>query len=138
MSIFVAVWTTQIGLSRQKAPNVFVNWPQTSFILIKLITAANRVYPGLNLQHLQSAQTRNNPARWKQPLQSFSSACKPPVSLPCCPKSCTMPGRTQKAACLVQISTSLNILTFPPLEHLRYALVAPAVWFMAKTSAKKQ
>lgn len=40
---------------------------------------------------------------------------------------------------VVQITTSLKVfLTFPALEHLRYAFVAPAVWFMAKMSANKQ
>lgn len=38
------------------------------------------------------------------------------------------------AAWFSPIPTSL---TFPPLEHLRYALVAPAVWFMVRTSAKQ-
>lgn len=28
-------------------------------------------------------------------------------------------------------------LTFPPLEHLRYAFVAPAVWFMAENLCEK-
>ncbi len=37
-------------------------------------------------QHLQGARTRNHPTRWKQRVQSFSSACKHPLSPSCSPE----------------------------------------------------
>ena len=110
--------STNFRLSCSKASSVLVNWPLSPLTFTKLIPPAHELSPELNLQHLQSAITRN-----------YNQTHRETASPSHRDQWHDAPGRILYPQSQLLWFTGL---TFPALEHLRYAFVAPAVWFMAK------
>lgn len=105
------------------------SWQCESQAWTQRLSHDSPIFTGENLSAFKQPCFTHHSLRNKTQILSFNSApashfiSKPSQHLWACTSLTSSPSHARQHCSL----------TFPPLEHLRYAFVAPAVWFMART-----